>query len=25
YKPKEAGQTSGESVHMEDFICSEIT
>ncbi|EJH1187115.1 DUF1187 family protein [Salmonella enterica] len=25
YKPKEAGQTSGESVHIEDFICSEIT
>ncbi|EIL9349402.1 DUF1187 family protein, partial [Salmonella enterica] len=22
---KEAGQTSGESVHIEDFICSEIT
>ncbi|EPI2505559.1 DUF1187 family protein [Salmonella enterica] len=25
YKLKEAGQTSGESVHIEDFICSEIT
>ncbi|EPY0019517.1 DUF1187 family protein [Salmonella enterica subsp. enterica serovar Kiambu] len=25
HKPKEPGQTFGESVHIEYFICSEIT